>query len=153
MSSASNPTTGRSEVKVENLKPGMVIYAAPGPLIVSDVLTTQTLKRQQKDKHPLIVLSVDSKAQQITVTYIATFTHRENLVSVPILEPAKKLLLPITPAPQEYDDLKPIEWESHPAPIPHGWASIRSKTVLTGATVRISVCCSQSFIANTLIVL
>lgn len=138
MSSASNPTTGRIELNVEDLTPGMVIYQAPGPLIVQEVLTTQTLNRQQKDRHPLIVLSVNAKAQQITVTYIATFAGAPNLVSVPIGDPAKELLVPITPATKEYTH-DPIAWENHPSPIPPGWASVRSKTVLTGAKVRFSI--------------
>lgn len=135
MSSNPNPTAGHPQVNVENMTPGMVIYYPPGPLIVPDVLTTQTLNRQRKDKHPLIVLSVNPGAQQITVTYIATFSHAETLVAVPISEAAKQLFVPITPAPKEYEH-NTIEWASHPLPIPAGWASIRSKTVLTGATVR-----------------
>lgn len=130
----------RSQVNVENITPGMVIYAAPGPLIVEDVLTTQTLSKQRKDKHPLLVLSVDAPAQSITVTYIASFKGASNLASVQMRGgiAAKKDFVPIIPATKEYEH-DPISWESHPAPIPAGWVSVRNKTVLTAATVRISL--------------
>lgn len=48
----------RSTIQTSDLKPGMVIYRAPEDLIVPEVLTTQKLTKQMKDKHPLLVLSV-----------------------------------------------------------------------------------------------
>jgi len=126
----------RSTVAVENITPGMVIYAVPGPLIVEDVLTTQTLTRQRRDKHPLIVLSVNTVAQQLTVTYIASFVGSTSIADVPLRggDSARRLFVPINPAVKElhYD---PIAWENHPQPIPAGWVSVRSKMVLTGAEV------------------
>ncbi|KAH9476868.1 hypothetical protein JR316_0010784 [Psilocybe cubensis] len=123
----------RSEVNVEDITPGMVIYAAPGPLIVEDVLTTQSLSKQRKDKHPLLVLSVNAPAQSITVTYIASFKGATDLASVNMRggSSAKKLFVPILPAIKEYDH-DPVSWESHPKPIPAGWVSIRNKTTFTG---------------------
>jgi len=121
----------RSTVPVANITPGMVIYAAPGPLIVAEVLTSQTLSRQRRDKHPLLVLSVDEDAEQVTVTYIASFASSPDLDSVPIPESAKKLFVPVNPATKEFD-YEPISWEEHPEPTPC-WVSVRSKTVLTGA--------------------
>lgn len=128
----------RSEVNVEDITQGMVIYAAPGALIVEDVLTTQSLSKQRKDKHPLLVLSVNALAQSITVTYIASFKGAAGLATVNMRggAAAKKLFVPITPATKEYDH-DPVGWESHPAPIPAGWVSIRNKTVFTAAKVRI----------------
>ena len=126
----------RSTVQVQNITPGMIIYAAPGPLIVEDVLTTQTLGSQRRDKHPLIVLSVEAGAQRITVTYIATFVGSATLADVDLRggDSARRLFVPITPATKEFD-YDPISWERHPDPTPAGWVSARSKTVLTGASV------------------
>ncbi|KAF9565408.1 hypothetical protein CPC08DRAFT_704668 [Agrocybe pediades] len=127
----------RSTVAVENITPGMVVYAAPGNLIVEDVLTTQTLTRQRRDKHPLIVLSVNAGAQQIMVTYIATFLNSNSLAEVALRggDAARRLFVPVTPATREFD-YEPITWLAHPDPIPAGWASARSKMVLTGAEFR-----------------
>jgi len=124
-----------SAVPVAKITPGMVIYAPPGPLIVADVLTSQTLSQQRKDKHPLLVLSVHSAAQEITVTYIASFVGSSNLAGVQIPESAKKLFVPVKPATKEFDH-EPINWEKHPGPTAC-WVSVRNKTVLTGAEFKI----------------
>ena len=52
----------------------MIIYSRPKNLIVPEVLTTQSLSQQRKDKHPLLVLTVNPDgAGSIIVTYISSF--------------------------------------------------------------------------------
>lgn len=127
-------------IKVEDIRPGMLVYAPPGKLIVQDVLTTQSLKSQQKDKHPLVVLSVNPPKQEITVTYLASFSKAGRLADVKIVESAKKLLLPVSPAPKEYL-LDAIDWEFHWNPEHVGcWVSVRSKKRLIGTEVRPLLC-------------
>lgn len=121
---------------INDIKPGMLVYAAPGNLIVQEVLTTQTLNSQRRDKHPLVVLSVNTDAQEITVTYVASFAKAGALKDVDIAVSAKKLLLPVAPATKEFD-LEVIDWEKHWDENRVGcWVSIRSKKKMAGEEVR-----------------
>jgi len=123
-------------IAIENIEAGTVIYAKPGDLIVEDVLTSQSLRDQKEDKHPLLVLSVDQDAQKITVTYIASFNNAGTLSKVGLKgeDPARRLFVPIKPAQKEYG-YEPIEWANNPEKVPC-WVSVRNKTTRTGSQVR-----------------
>jgi len=120
----------RSTVPIAKIEPGMVLYGPPGLLITPDVLTSQTITKQRKDKHPLLVLSVDVAAQHVVVTYIASFRSSPDLAHLHISEAAKKAFVPVDPAKQEYE-YAPVHWEHNPDPTVC-WISVRNKTTLTG---------------------
>jgi len=127
--------TGRVTRAVEEITPGTVIYAKPGNLIVDEALTTQSLGAQRRDKHPLLVLSVNHPEQKITVTYIASFDSAAKLKDVRLKggDAARSFFVPVGPATKEYSQV-PIQWAANPD-LSACWVSIRSKMELTGSTV------------------
>jgi len=65
-----------SAVQMADITTGIVLYQAPGNLIVPEVLTTQSLGKQQKDKHPILILAVNPPGT-ITITYLMSFNHAQ----------------------------------------------------------------------------
>ena len=106
----------RSTIQIEHLKPGIIIYSRPKNLIVPEVLTTQSLtgRSQRKDKHSLLVLTVNPDgAGSIIVTYISNFKEATSLVTVPLSDEAKQLLVPVKPATKEFMH-EPVAFEQYP---------------------------------------
>ena len=106
--------------------------------MVQDVVTTGSLEALKKKPRPLLVLEVDKDSQQVTVTYITSFSDAYNITGVALQggANAKKLFIPIKPATREFDH-DPINWESNGGDNRAGWVSIRSKMVLTREVVRL----------------
>lgn len=124
----------RSTVSINDVKPGMVLWAQPGALMEADALTSQTLGKARKDKHPLLVLSHNVTEEEVTVTYIASFSSSPDLKHLGLDESVKKVFIPVDPATKEYDHAV-IKWESNPNPTAC-WIWGKTKMKLTGKEVR-----------------